>query len=333
MGGRLASALTTHGKSSTHIMNPYTRLPGTPEPMHHWNGDGVRLAGDSWGPPDGPPVLLQHGGGQTRHAWKGAGETLGAAGYFAVAFDARGHGDSDWAPDGVYGQDAMVRDLVCVVRALGGRRPVLVGASMGGGTSLVAVGEKHVDATALVLVDVAPNIELAGVKNIEAFMNQRPEGFDSLEEVAQAIGAYQPHRARTRNLDGLAKNVRLGADGKFHWHWDPRFRAGPRDLERRTRRLEACAANLDVPTLLVRGGLSDLLSEEGAQAFLKLCPRAEYVSVSGAAHMVAGDRNDIFVTSVIDFLRRAIPVSGGPTGQPPRTQPVRHPGGDLLDVP
>jgi non-heme chloroperoxidase len=301
--------------------------------MHCWPGDGVRIAGDSWGPAEGPLVLLQHGGGQTRHAWKGTGQTLGAAGYHAVAFDARGHGDSDWAPDGVYGQDAMVRDLECVIAALGGRRPVLVGASMGGGTSLVAVGEKHVDATALVLVDIAPHIEPEGVKHIDAFMNQRPEGFDSLEEVAQAIAAYQPHRKRTRNLDGLAKNVRLGADGKYHWHWDPRIRTGPRSLEQRTRRLEACAANLDVPTLLVRGGLSDLLSEEGAQAFLKLCPRAEYVSVSGAAHMVAGDRNDIFAKAVIDFLGRTVPVTGEPVQPPHATHPIGRADDGLVDVP
>ena len=316
-------------------MTTHTRLPGTPEPMHYWPGHGgIRIAGDSWGNPQGPLVLLQHGGGQTRHAWKGAGETLGAAGYYAVAFDARGHGDSDWAPDGLYGQDAMVRDLECVIAALGQRRPVLVGASMGGGTSLVAVGEKHVDATALVLVDIAPRIESEGVANIQAFMNQQPEGFASLEEVAEAIGNYQPHRKRPRNLDGLAKNVRLGADGKYHWHWDPRFRTGTRNLEQRTARLEACAAALDLPTLLVRGGMSDLLSEAGAQAFLKLCPTAQYVSVTGAGHMVAGDRNDIFATSVIEFLARAVPVGGQPVQPPQPTTPVGEGSGqDIVDVP
>src|SRR5262249_41968314 len=156
---------------------------------------GVRIAGDSWGDPSGPLVILQHGGGQTRHAWRGAGKVLGASGYYAVAFDARGHGDSDWAPDGHYGQDAMVADLERVVDALGHRRPVLVGASMGGGTSLVAVGEDHIDATALVLVDIAPQIEPEGVDKIKAFLDQKPEGFDSLEEVAEAISNYQPHRA------------------------------------------------------------------------------------------------------------------------------------------
>jgi pimeloyl-ACP methyl ester carboxylesterase len=315
-------------------MSIHTRLPGTPEPMHYWPGHGVRIAGDAWGPPDGPLVLLQHGGGQTRHAWKGAGETLGAAGYHAVAFDARGHGDSEWAADGLYGQDAMVRDLECVIAALGGRRPVLVGASMGGGTSLVAVGEKHVDATALVLVDIAPNIEADGVKNIQAFMSLKPEGFESLEEVADAISSYQPQRRRPRSLNGLAKNVRLGADGRYHWHWDPRFRTGPRNLEQRTARLEACAAALELPTLLVRGGLSDLLSEEGAQSFLKLCPHAEYVSVTGAGHMVAGDRNDVFANAVIDFLARTVPVRGEPVKPPSAAPAAPHgPDLDLVDVP
>ncbi len=316
-------------------MSAGTRLPGTPEPMHFWQGaGGVRIAGDSWGNPNGPLVLLQHGGGQTRHAWKGAGERLGAAGYHAVAFDARGHGDSDWAPDGVYGQDIMVEDLKCVVAALGDRRPVLVGASMGGGTSLVAVGEDHVDATALVIVDIAPRVEPQGVDKIQAFMSRKPEGFSSLQEVADAIAGYQPHRTRPRTLDGLAKNVRLGADGKYRWHWDPRFRAGKRDLEKRRVRLEACARSLTLPTLLVRGGLSDVLSEEGAQEFLKLCPRSEYVNVTGAAHMVAGDRNDIFGNAVIEFLSRVVPAGGVPV-QPAHSTRPHHEGlaGDLNDVP
>ncbi len=312
-----------------------TRLPGTPDPMHFWPGsNGVRIAGDSWGDPNGPLVLLQHGGGQTRHAWKGAGEALGAAGYHAVAFDARGHGDSGWAPDGIYSQDVMVRDLECVIAALGSRRPVLVGASMGGGTSLVAVGEDHVDATALVLVDIAPRIEPEGAKNIAAFMGQKPEGFDTLEEVAVAIGNYQPHRRRPPNLDGLVKNIRQGSDGKYHWHWDPAFRAGTRNLERRTERLQACAAHLSLPTLLVRGGASDILTEEGAQEFLGLCPHAEYVSVSGAGHMVAGDRNDVFQNAVIEFLSRVTPVHGKPRQAPHRPGHLRNdPGADIVDVP
>ena len=302
--------------------------------MHRWRGfGGISIAGDAWGKPDGPLVLLQHGGGQTRHAWKGTGQLLGSAGYYAVAFDARGHGDSEWAPDGLYSQDVMVRDLECVVAQLGKPRPVLVGASMGGGTSLVAAGEDHVDASALIMVDIAPRVETEGIAKIQAFMAQKPEGFSSLEEVAEAIGNYQPQRVRPKNLDGLAKNVRLGADGKYHWHWDPLFRAGTRNLERREHRLEDCARHLTLPALLVRGGLSDVLSEAGAQHFLTLCPHAEYVNVTNAGHMVAGDRNDIFGGSVIAFLGRTVPVDGAPV-HPPHAGGARvAPGEDINDVP
>ena len=285
------------------------RHPDTPAPMHRWTGaDGISIAGDSWGEPEGPLGLLQHGGGQTRHAWKGAGEALGAAGYHAVAFDARGHGDSGWSADGDYSVDAMVADLVQIIDTLGGKRPVLVGASMGGGTSLGAIGEDHVDATALVLVDVAPRIEPAGAERILDFMRQKPEGFETLDEVADAIAAYQPHRNRPRTLDGLAKNLRVGENGRFFWHWDPKFLEDSRNLEERTARMHACAATLTLPTLLVRGGLSDVLSEAGATAILEMCPHAEFVNVTDAAHMVAGDRNDIFSAAVTEFLAHAVPV-------------------------
>ena len=281
--------------------------------MHAWTGTGeVTIAGDSWGDPDGPLVVLQHGGGQTRHAWRGAGQTLGDAGYWAVALDARGHGDSDWAADGDYERATMIGDLVAVLDQLGRDDPILVGASMGGNASLAAIGDGHVGGRALVLVDIAPRISSTGSKKIGEFMGQKPNGFDSLDEVADAIANYQPHRKRRRNLDGLAKNVRLGPDGKYHWHWDPAYRKrrglSRDEIRARTRKLEDAARNLTVPTLLVRGGLSDVLDESGAQAFLDLVPHAEYVNVANAAHMVAGDRNDVFATSVIEFLTRAVPA-------------------------
>ena len=295
-------------------MSAGTRLAGTPDPMVFFQGaNGVRIAADYFGNEQGPLVILQHGGGQTRHAWKDAGEALGDAGYYAVALDARGHGDSDWSPDGDYELDAMVEDLRCVVDALGERRPALVGASMGGVCSLVAVGEGRLDAAALVLVDVAPRIEKEGVERIGAFMRQKPEGFDSLEEIAEAISNYQPHRKRSKDLSGLAKNVRLAANGKYRWHWDPQIRARRMDIDERRKRLEACARRLKVPTLLVRGGLSDLLTEEGVRDFLRLAPHSEYVNVKDAAHMVAGDRNDVFASAVIAFLTRTVPVHGTKT--------------------
>ena len=111
----------------------------------------------------------------------------------------------------------MVEDLMCVAEALGSDNPILVGASMGGGVSLLAIGTAKIEARALVLVDMAPKIEPEGSRKIQEFMNQKPDGFDTLEEVAEAIANYQPHRKRPRNLDGLVKNVRLAANGKYRW--------------------------------------------------------------------------------------------------------------------
>lgn len=291
-------------------MQAGSRHSSTPDPMHLWDGHGgIKLAGDLWGNPDGPPVILQHGGGQTRHAWKNLGETLGAAGYHTIALDARGHGDSSWSPDGGYSPDVMVNDLKCIVAALGQRRPVLVGASMGGVTSLISIGEAHLEAAALVLVDIAPQVESEGVDKIMAFMSQKPEGFSSLEEVAEAVGNYQPNRKRSTNLDGLVKNLRLAADGRYHWHWDPRFIDARREFDGMRDRLEACVRRLTLPTLLVRGGLSDVLTEDGAQRFRALCPHSEYINVTDAAHMVAGDRNDVFGGTVVEFLSRRVPAA------------------------
>ena len=270
------------------------------------------ITGDSWGPTDAQLVVLQHGGGQTRHAWKATGEILGRAGYHVVALDARGHGDSDWAADSNYTADAMVNDLARVVQAIQADSgntspPVLVGASMGGGTSLIAVGESCLPASSLVLVDMAPQLEPAGAKEVLEFMAQNPDGFDSLQAVSDAISGYQPHRERPRKLDGLAKNVRLASDGTYRWHWDPAWHHNREPINEYRQRMIAAADTLTLPILLVRGGLSNVLSEAGAQAFLAQCPHAEYVNVETAAHMVAGDRNDIFAEAVVEFLTRIVP--------------------------
>lgn len=288
-------------------MNAGERLPGAPAPARYWQGtDDLRLAGDTWGDPNAPLVFLLHGGGQTRHAWRQVGERLGEAGFHAVAFDARGHGDSEWSRDGDYELTSMARDLQRVAAGYGAARPALVGASMGGLASLTALGEGMLDASALVLVDVTPVIDEKGRANIVAFMRQKPDGFESLDEVADAIAAYQPHRRRARNLDGLAKNVRRMPDGRFRWHWDPRFVEHTRADPSRGPRLREYARRVACPALLVRGALSDIVSEEGARDFLELCPHSEFVNVEDAAHMVAGDRNDIFGSALIGFLERVL---------------------------
>jgi pimeloyl-ACP methyl ester carboxylesterase len=133
-------------------------------------------------------------------------------------------------------------------------------------------------------------------------MRSAPNGFANLEEAANAVAGYLPHRPRPKDNSGLMKNLRLREDGRLHWHWDPRMLdgRGPRDFERMGRAAEA----LTIPTLLVRGQMSDVLSPEGARAFLDLAPHAEFVDIAGADHMVAGDRNDAFNAATFDFLER-----------------------------
>jgi non-heme chloroperoxidase len=220
-----------------------------------------------------------------------------------VTLDARGHGDSGWSEDADYRLESFVDDVLAACEQIGGR-PVLVGASLGGLTSLLLEGEiAPGTARAVVLVDVAPRVESEGAMRIHAFMTARPEGFASLEEAADAIASYLPHRPQRGVPPGLAKNLRQGADGRWRWHWDPAFLdarslAAVNDVGR----LRACSRRLAPPTLLVRGRMSDIVSEAGAREFLEDCPHAQFVDVSEAGHMVAGDRNDAFTAAVLDFL-------------------------------
>ncbi len=276
--------------------------------------DGNILAAEMAGPASARPVILLHGGGQTRHAWAGTALRLAQAGFLAIALDARGHGDSQWSADGDYSADAMAADLACV-RATLGAAPALVGASMGGLTSLLAIGEGPADfASVLVLVDIATRLEPDGVARVLDFMRAHTGGFASLEEAAEAVAAYNPHR-KARSTAGLQKNLRLREDGRWYWHWDPRFldhaarsRAGEALVQQERR--EQAARRIRVPALLVRGGSSDVVSPEGARELQQLIPHAELFDVQDAGHMVAGDRNDIFSNAVIDFLRWKLPASG-----------------------
>ncbi len=270
--------------------------------------DGLRLVADAAGPLDGLPVLLLHGGGQTRHSWRRALQNLAAQGWRAIALDARGHGDSDWAPDGDYSMDRLSEDLRAVIRTLR-TQPMLVGASMGGNTALLAQSEVPMLARALVLVDVVPQLESEGIQRIIGFMTARPDGFATLDEAADAVAAYNPSRPRPRDLQGLMKNLRQGSDSRWRWHWDPRFMvADAPQRQARIReiheRMAVAAARVQVPVLLVRGAQSDVVSAEGVEALRALMPQLETAEVQDAGHMVAGDSNDHFNVAVLEFLHR-----------------------------
>ena len=271
--------------------------------------EGVHLVGDVWGDPDAWPVLFLHGGGQTRHAWGRTAETVAKEGWRTVTLDMRGHGDSDWAPNGDYSFTAFCADTVAVADQLG-KPPVLVGASLGGMSALIAEGTSdRTVSIGLVLVDIAPNTNPAGIERIMNFMRSGLDGFATLEEAADAIAAYTPTREkRPPNPEGLRKVLRQ-REGRWYWHWDPAFIAGARTEvppDALTGLMDVAVGNIHVPTLLVRGLLSDVVTKEGADALVERIPGASVVGVEGAAHMIAGDRNDAFSEAVTAFLDERI---------------------------
>jgi pimeloyl-ACP methyl ester carboxylesterase len=267
----------------------------------------VALVADGFGNADDPAVLLLHGGGQTRHSWGGTARLLADNGFYAVSADLRGHGDSDWDPDGSYTFDSFQVDTERWCAMLD--TPAVVGASMGGMAALWTEGVRAQQglppaSRALVLVDIAHRSEPEGIQRIVDFMMGKPEGFASLDEAADAVAGYMPHRPRPADNRGLARNLRLGDDGRYRWHWDPQFM----DFSHRPRSSHDIdvfahhASRLTMPVMLVRGRMSDVVSEEAAHEFLELVPHAHYVDVGGAHHMVAGDRNDAFTDAVVSFL-------------------------------
>lgn len=269
--------------------------------------DGIGIAMTEAGDPAAPAVVLLHGGGQTRHAWSNAVRRLSGEGYHAVSVDLRGHGESDWSEHGDYEPDTFGRDLASIVEQLG-KPAAVVGASMGGQAAIRAIAADCAGIMkALVLVDIVPRPARAGVRKVTKFMQSNLHGFANLEEVADAVAAYNPNRKRPRDTAGLLKNVRLRADGRYYWHWDPQI-LNMGDTEEKLDAMEtgtvAAMSRVRVPSLLVRGGASDVVDNEVSEEFRRHIPDLEIKVVPGAGHMVAGDRNDAFNDAVIEFLAR-----------------------------
>lgn len=270
--------------------------------------DGITLIADEWnrsgGPADRPSVLFLHGGGQNRYSWKNTCQILADDGLHVIALDSRGHGDSDRAPDANYSVDVLCTDTHSVIDQIGGPT-ILIGASMGGMTAMPVAHEAGPETVPkLVLVDVVPRYEKDGSARIREFMASGLNGFESLDEAAEAVASYLPHRTKPRSPEGLKKNLRL-RDGRWFWHWDPAFLTVPADDKFvRVSKLEQAVMALTIPILLIRGRLSDVVSEEGVKDFLEKVPGAEFVELSDAGHTAAGDDNDAFSDVVVQFVNR-----------------------------
>jgi pimeloyl-ACP methyl ester carboxylesterase len=283
-------------------------VSSSPQTVEFSGVGGITLVGDEWNrgsaAADQPTILMLHGGGQNRFSWKSTGQILADQGYHVVALDSRGHGDSDRAPGADYAVETLREDVLHVLDSIG-RHVVLIGASMGGLTGILVADAAGPDrVTGLVLVDVVPRYEKTGSARIRDFMMTNIDGFATLEEAADAVAAYLPYREKPRSPEGLKKNLRQ-RDGRWYWHWDPAFMTAPGDdPELRTEGFEEAAVNLQIPILLIRGKLSDVVSPQGVQHFLATVPRAEFVELSNAGHTAAGDDNDAFSDVVVAFVQR-----------------------------
>lgn len=231
---------------------------------------GVRLEAEVIGSADDPAVLLVHGAGQTRGVWAAVAEALEQAGRRVISLDLRGHGGSEWPADGRYDFGAMVEDLRAVLAQLG-TRPVVVASTLGGWIASAALErDAALLASGLVLVDVPLDLD---------------------RDVAQRIGA------RLREAAALAPGQA---------EWDPRL-LDAFDSGAVTERLAGAPAATALPTLYVRGALSDLVSPGDAKAFVAQLPDGELAEVEDRSFVVTDDRGDALGGWLIDFLERRAP--------------------------
>ncbi|MDY6860782.1 MAG: alpha/beta hydrolase [Pseudomonadota bacterium] len=265
--------------------------------------DGFRLAVDLAGNPWQHRVLFLHGGGQSRRSWHRAIRNMVGNGFSVLSYDLRGHGDSDWAPDGDYSLDAHVRDLTAIIESLPSR-PSIVGAAFGGRVALEATAALGPDLVRnLVLVDLAPRLDPAGIERVRSFFRVSRDGFDSIEQAGAALDQYA-ERSMTRNFFKLRGLLRIGPDQRFYWRWDPRVGSDgfftPPDLEAR---LSESAARLAVPTLLVRGTDSDLVTDQSVAHFRECQPAAEVVSIPGSGHLMKAQDLNVYCAATLAFLK------------------------------
>lgn len=309
MKGRLGGRLTP-----TVAQTILTRMVACARPSDNTSGtlrtaDGVSLAWDCRNPQGAPALLFAHGFGQTRGAWGGSAAALAAAGCRCVTFDARGHGDSGRSAGGDYCMDQFVDDLAAMAAAQP-EPPVLVGASMGGLLGLALAGERDPPPfSALVLVDITPRWETAGIERVLGFMRAHPDGFADLAQAVEAVAAYLPHRDERKDAAQLEPLLQRGADGRLRWHWDPAMLDSVAAVgERYQPRLLEAARRVQVPVLLLSGGRSDVVSRATVEEFLELVPQARHVELPQATHMLAGDANDAFTRATARFVN-TLPVA------------------------
>jgi pimeloyl-ACP methyl ester carboxylesterase len=258
----------------------------------------------TWGEPARPAVVMLHGFGQSAHTWRRVARHLTDR-YFVVAPDARGHGDSDWATDGDYGQIAMRDDVGRLAGALELSRFVLVGMSMGGISALRFAAQNPDRLPGLVVIDVSPTVEEEGATQLADFFSDRLE-FDDLDDLVAYVRRFNPERSPEALRATLPANLRTLPDGRLGWKWDPALLGEPgsrlRERKAQMDELWAGVARITCPTLIVQGQSSSILRRENAERLARVIRQGRFVAIGGAGHTVQGDRPQDLASVVAEFL-------------------------------
>ncbi len=275
---------------------------------HHVVLRGMRFHYVDWGTRGLPPMLFLHGGGLNVHTWDLVCASLKPERH-CLALDQRGHGDSEWSPVMDYATESHAEDLGAFVDHLGLDRFVLVGMSLGGANALAWAGRHSERLAALVLVDVGPEVRQAGVRKIAAFTSEVMP-LDSVEEFVARALAFNPRRDATLLRRSLLHNLRRTPDGKWMWKYDQRHRGralDPAAAGRRRELLWSAVAKVSCPTLVVRGGESDVFHDEDAERLSGALPRGRWVKIPNAGHTVQGDNPAGLLVALREFLGEVAP--------------------------
>ncbi len=267
------------------------------------DANGMRFHYLEWGDADKPPMLLLHGFAQTCHSWDFV--ALGFSDeYRIIVLDQRGHGDSDWAADGDYSPETQQDDISGVVDALGLDAFVLMGLSMGGRNSFTYAANNPNKVRALVIVDAGPQNMRQGTQNIRNFVQQEDE-LDSVDAFVQRVQAYNPRRPAEQLRGSLMHNLKQLPNGKWTWKYDKALRRPGRRMgsdPETEKRLWGYLQSLQCPTLLVRGGASDIIAMDTAEQMHRSIPNSRLATIEGAGHLVMGDSPSGFQAAVVEFL-------------------------------
>ena len=262
----------------------------------------TRLHYLDWGARGRPEILFLHGGGLTARTWDLVCLALRTEAR-CLALDQRGHGDSEWSPELDYSFDAHLGDIEGLVDRLGIRRLVLVGQSLGALNALRYAARHPERVRALVLIDAGPDVRIDGARRIAEFLRET-ETVDSPDAFVEAALAFNRLRDRRLLRRSALHALRRLPDGRWMRKSDARWLrgVGPEQLAAAARGVWAEVPEVACPTLVVRGGLSDVFLSQDAERLAGSLRDGRWVCIERAGHTVQGDNPKRLVEALRTFL-------------------------------